>query len=126
MFSHTALFPEKEQSFGILPVVDGSSGFFFLNLKIPFISATGDKVICLTKIILTQDTEQHPSFPVCRLEVLLPASKSVGITAFQLSLGFGQIPGGVYIAPIQSPLSCVLPLYLSSLDSAPALLVVMV
>lgn len=108
-----------------MPVADGSSGIFSFSLKIQFISAVGDKVIHLTKIILTQDTEQHPNFPVCRLEALLPASQSVGTTAFQLSLGFGQIPGGVYIAPMQPFLSCVLPLYLFSLDSSPALLVVM-
>lgn len=109
-----------------MSVADDPPGISSSSLKIQFISATGDKVIHLTKVFLTQDMQQHPSFPVWRLEVLLPASKSVGTTAFQLSLGFGQIPGEVCIAPMQPPLSCVLPLCLFSLDSAPALLVAMV
>lgn len=33
------------------------------SLQIQFISATEDKVICFTKVFLTQDTQQHPSFP---------------------------------------------------------------
>lgn len=57
------------------------------------------------------------------METLLPVSKPAGITASQLSIGFGQPPGRVYIAPIQFSLSCVLPVYLFSLDSVPALLV---
>lgn len=41
----------------------------------------------------------------------------------QLSIGFGHPPAGVHLAPMQLSLSCVLPVYLFSLDSVPASLV---
>lgn len=75
----------------------------------------------MTKIFLTQDTQQHPTSPEYRLETLLPGSKPVGTTAFQLAVGFGQPPGGVYVVPLQPSLSCVLPVNWFSLDSVPAL-----